>query len=138
MPRSKKPVPTYSHHKPTGQAYVRLPNGKGRRVIYLGKYGTSESQAEYQRLLAELRAAPHTAASAANGPPANITVNEVLLAFMRWAVTHYRKPDGEPTTEVEELKRSLRPVRELYGNIPATEFGPRALAAVRQHMIGLN
>src|SRR5262249_7408287 len=48
-----------------------------------------------------------------------------------------RTPDGEPTTEIGELKLSLRPVRELYGLTPAAEFGPRALAAVRQHMIGL-
>jgi integrase len=67
-----------------------------------------------------------------------VSVNEVLLAFMQWATTHYRTPDGKPTSEIDELKWSLRCVRELYGNIPASEFGPRALAAVRQHMIGLN
>jgi hypothetical protein len=38
MSRHRKTVPTYFHHKPTDQAYVRLPDGTGgRRVIYLGK-----------------------------------------------------------------------------------------------------
>jgi integrase len=67
-----------------------------------------------------------------------VSVNEVLLAFMQWAAIHYRMPDGEPTTEIGELKWSIRPVRALYGETPAAEFGPRALAAVRQHMIALN
>ena len=56
----------------------------------------------------------------------NATVSEVLLAFMQWAATHYRTPDGEPTSEIGELKWSIKPVRELYGHTPATEFGPRA------------
>lgn len=33
-----------------------------------------------------------------------MTVNEVLLAFMAWADTHYRGADGYPTTEIHELK----------------------------------
>jgi integrase len=140
MPRSKKPVPTYSHHKPTDQAYVRIPNGNGgRRVVYLGKFGSPESQAEYQRVLAELRAAPFAVLPATGSSHAvsNVTINEVLLAFMRWAATHYRTPAGEPTTEIHELKWSIKPVRELYGHIPAAEFGPLSLAAVREHMVGL-
>ncbi len=140
MPRSANPVPSYSHHKPTGQAYVRIPNGSGgRRVIYLGKHGSPESQAEYRRILAELQARP----AVASVPPAvgarsrDLTINEMLLAFLRWATTHYRNAAGEPTTEIGELKWSLKPVRELYGHTPATEFGPKALAAIRQRMIGL-
>jgi integrase len=138
MPRSKNPVPSYSLHKPTGQAYVRLPDGNGgRRVVYLGKYGSPSSQAEYRRLLAEMEAQPaavrHTLAA---GPTsANLTVSEVLLAFMQWAATHYRTPDGEPTNEIVELRQSARPVRELYGHTPAREFGPKALATVRQRLI---
>src|SRR5262245_38086953 len=135
MPRSANPVPSYSHHKPTDQAYVRIPDGKGgRRVIYLGKHGSPESQAEYRRILAELQARPIAARSSptAVARSAALTVNEMLLAFMRWAATHYRTPAGEPTTEIGELKWSLRPVRELYGHTPVTEFGPKALAAIRQ------
>jgi uncharacterized protein (TIGR02996 family) len=139
MPRSKNPVPTYSRHKPTDQAYVRLPDGRGgRRVVYLGRYGSPESRTEYQRVLAELQAAPHAVPVLARGRShaGGLTVNEVLLAFMQWAMTHYRTPAGEPTSEIGELRWSLRPVRELYGHTPASEFGPRALAAVRQNMIG--
>ena len=47
MPRRKK-KPSYSLHKPTGQAYARL-NGK---VVYLGKYGTPESKDRYDEVVA--------------------------------------------------------------------------------------
>ena len=143
MPRSQKPVPSYALHKPTNQAYVRLPDGKGgRRAVYLGAYGSPESQAEYRRVLAEWQTPPAAdatpaPASAPAPAPAGVTVNEQPLAFMRWAQTHYRDPAGEATTEIHELKWSLRPVRELYGHLPAAEFGPKALAAVRRRVVEL-
>lgn len=134
MPRQKNAVPTYQHHKPSGQAYVRVTSGGFRRVIYLGKYDTPESRAEYRRVTAELEtAAP--AAAVARTAGSDLTVNEVLLAFLQHAATYYRTPDGEPTSEVRELKLSIAPVRELYGFTPAAEFGPVALEAVRKRMI---
>ncbi len=139
MPRSKKPIPSYSLHKPTGQAYVRIPDGAGgRRVVYLGKYGSPDSQVEYRRLLVELQAGPAAAlpVPAAGPASANLTVGEILLPFLRWAEGYYRTPDGEPTHEVVELRLSARAVRELYGHLPACEFGPKALAAVLLSMIG--
>ena len=42
-------VPNYRRHKPTGQAVVTL-SGKD---IYLGKYGSAASKAEYQRVTGE-------------------------------------------------------------------------------------
>src|SRR5262245_26453949 len=54
---------------------------------------------------------------------------------MRWAEIHYRTPDGKPTSEVRELLLSIAPLKRLYGHTLAREFGPRALAAVRQQMI---
>ena len=62
-------------------------------------------------------------------------VDEVLLAFFKHAENHYRLPDGTPTSEVREIRHSLRPVHELYGPTPAAAFGPKSLAAVRQTMI---
>jgi integrase len=37
--------------------------------------------------------------------------------------------------EVRQIKLALRPVRELYGNTPAADFGPIAFKAVRQRMV---
>ena len=44
--------------------------------------------------------------------------------------------DGEPTSEPDNIQQAQRPVRELYGTVDARDFGPLALKAVRQAMIG--
>jgi hypothetical protein len=46
MPRSNA-VPSYLHHKPSGQARVRI-DGKDH---YLGPYGSPESKAKYDLLV---------------------------------------------------------------------------------------
>jgi integrase len=132
MPRPRNPIPTYRLHKQSGQAVVTISDNGRRRDVLLGKYGTPESRAEYQRVLAELNT---PAAVVAPRTGSDITVNEVLVAFFRWAETHYRTSQGEPTTEIGELRRSLAALTELYGFTLAAEFGPRALAALRRWMI---
>jgi len=96
MPRPKKSLPAYLHHKPSGQAYIRLTHGGSRRIVYLGKYDTPESRAEYRRLTAELETSGATTVAARTAGP-NLTVKEVMLAYMEWATTHYLDPDGNPT-----------------------------------------
>jgi len=44
-------VPKYRIHKPTGLAVVRLSG----RDVYLGPYGSPESEARYETAVAELR-----------------------------------------------------------------------------------
>jgi integrase len=139
MPRRKNVQPAYLEHRPTGQAYCRIPDGSGnRKTIYLGAFGSPESKAEYRRVLAELDSAPTPAAvlkgghaSAAN----DITVSELYLAFWKHAQQHYRREDGTPTIEVVEFKLTFRVVLALYGSTPAREFGPLALKAVRAKMV---
>ncbi len=132
MPRRSSPIPKYSLHKPSGQAYIRVPDGnRGHKFIYLGKHGTEASQQEYRRALAELPSRPIPLSPVA----ANITVNELLLVFIRHAEKHYRRSDGTQTPEVAEFKALSHLVRNLYGNTPAVEFGPLALKTVRQQLI---
>ena len=46
--------PEYRLHKRTGEAVVTLPLGNGQRKdVYLGKLGSEESKAEYNRVIAE-------------------------------------------------------------------------------------
>lgn len=135
---SRKPsVPKLCQHKASGKAVVRL-NGRDH---YLGVFGSPEAKAAYDRLIAEWLAAgrrnPEEIAKTETGKSTPISVNEVLLAFWRHAERHYRHPDGRPTSEIREYKYSLQPLCELYGT-PATSFGPRALAAVRQVMLHAN
>ena len=131
MPRTRKAIPSYCLHRPSGKAVVRL-NGRDH---YLGSHGTEESRLAYDRVIAEWLASGRRFESA---PPVadkpTISVNEVLLAFIEFAERYYQ--DGsEVSKEVVNFKLSLRPVKQLYGNTAADQFGPLALKALRQHMV---
>jgi integrase len=126
MPRR---VPSYRCHKPSGQAVVTLDG----RDHYLGRHGSTESRRAYDRLVAEYLATRARRTAAAD-PPADLTVNELLLRYWDHARSYYVK-DGRPTSEPETIRQALRPLRELYGDAPARDFGPLALKAVRGAMI---
>jgi integrase len=123
-------TPSYRHHKPTGQAVVTL-NGKD---IYLGRYGSPESRAEYDRLIAEWLSNGRTLLVAASGTDSDLTINELLLAYLKFAETYYVK-NGKPTKEPVNIGLALRPLRKLYGHTFARDFGPLKLKTVRQAMI---
>src|SRR5207253_1434878 len=40
-----------------------------------------------------------------------------------------------PTSEVRDIRLSIRPLHELFGTLPARDFGPLQLKAVRQAII---
>ncbi len=125
-------VPTYGHHKPTGQARCYV-NGK---TVYLGKYGSEESRIRFGEIVAKVISGrpvdPFVTKSA--DPEAGLTINELVLAFMRHAETHYTK-DGKPTSELSVLSLAWKPLVELYGFMAVDEFGPLALKAVRQKFV---
>lgn len=130
MARRKQSVPSYLLHKPTGQARVRI-NGTD---VYLGRYDSPESRAEYARIIAELAVHPTPTEPGTPGRR-DVSVNELLLGFWGYAEAHYRRPDGTSTNELPQFRQTFRLVRELYGHTPAREFGPLALKAVRQQMV---
>ena len=125
-------VPTYGHHKPTGQARCYV-NGKS---VYLGKYGSEESRILYGEIVAKVISGrpvdPFVTKSA--DPEAGLTVNELVLAFMRHADGHYVK-NGKPTSEIHCLRAAIRPLVDVYGFTAVDEFGPLMLKAVRQKMV---
>jgi integrase len=127
-------VPSYRLHKQSGQAVVTLPDGRGgRRDVLLGKYDTPESKAEYQRVLLQWEAAGRHLP----GPEAaaDLTVAELIERFWRWSEGYYRRADGSPTSQVDALRHSLRPLNYLFGPTPARDFGPAALKAVRDLLV---
>jgi integrase len=104
------------------------------RDFYLGKFGSPESRAEYDRLLAEWLANGRRLPRVSSGQPADTTVNKLILAYLHHADGYYVK-NGRPTTEPVSIRLALRPLRRLYGDTLARDIGPLALKAVRQAMI---
>ena len=139
MPRPKNSVPSYTRHKPTDQAYVRVPDGNGgRRVVYLGRYNSPESRAEYARILARIGSSPHSVQKIARGGAccSDVTLNELLLAYTHWFEANHRGDDGKPFRGGTGPRFTLRTVRERFGLLPAAEFGPKALKALRDGWVG--
>jgi len=125
MPRLVHQVPKYRKHRASGQAVVTIA-GKDN---YLGPHGTKASHMLYDRLVVEFLAAGRQVIEPAKVE--SITVVEVLAAYWKHCKAYYVK-DGEPTKEQAAFRLIIRDIRKLYGDIPAAEFGPKALKAVRQ------
>lgn len=120
-------LPSLGHHKPTGQAYVRL-NGQ---MLYLGPWGRPDTTQRYLREIAEwiargrqLKVSPH-----------EITVMELCAAYSEHAQSYYLKPDGAPTSELQRINMALRGLKGMYGDMPAAQFGPNALRALRESWV---
>lgn len=130
--KSKK-VPSYSLHKASGKAVVRLSG----RDHYLGLHGSPESHEVYNRLLAEWLATQRSKQPAKTKSLRELEgmpVVQVIERYRAFAMSYYAK-DGEPTKEFENLKYALKPLRELYGSTPCRDFGPKNLKAMQQHFV---
>jgi hypothetical protein len=137
MARTKRGTPPSYRRHSSGQACVtvREPDGR-RREILLGPWESPESKAEYARILAELAANQGRVRPRAQGPAStDITVNEVILAFWHHAEQHYRRPDGTPTGELDNLRDALRPLKALYGHTLARDFDSACLEAIQEKLV---
>jgi hypothetical protein len=93
QPRS---VPSYRHHRQSGQALVTLTDGLGgRRDVLLGKYGMKESPVEYARVLAEWEAAGRSLPMSV-AAKSDLTINELVLAYWKHAEVYYGLHAGGP------------------------------------------
>lgn len=130
MPRGK---PAYLRH-PSGRGFSKI----GGRFLYFGPYGERESRERYNRALAEWIAAGSPRAWAGprsgTGPAsAGILVAELVAAYRRHAATYYTK-DGKATGEVAVIRAAMDRLLLAHASTPAADFGPRALAALRDSL----
>jgi integrase len=130
-------TPSLRRHKPSSLGVVTL-NGQDH---YLGHWPAGRKnppetvRLAYDQLIAEWLGAGRRLQSVAAKQPEGISVNELILAFWGHAEQYYRHEDGTPTNELNNLRPSLRLLKDLYGMLPAVEFSPLKLKAVRQMMI---
>jgi integrase len=128
MPKLKNNVnPQYRLHKQSGQAIVTI----GGRDTLLGKYESPHSRQKYEQLVFEWRAAGRQFPK----PRQDKTISELLVPYREHVIMYYRRHDGTPTGEDDTIRAALRPLRKLYGSMPAADFGPLQLEALREYMI---
>lgn len=126
-------TPKLCRHRAQNQGYVTL-NG---REFYLGHWPASRGkkppvhvQVEYDDLIAKWLT---NGRNLPDERPA-LTVNEVLLAYLKWAEEHY-VPNRAKDDQNRFIRYAAAVVRQLFGRTPAAEFGPKRLKAVRQAMV---
>lgn len=127
-----KGTPSYCRHRDAkrgDRAFVLL-NGKRK---YLGAYGSRESKAAYDRVVAEFlangRKAPQVRSKAT-------TVLDLVLAYWDWAKAYYVRADGSSTGTAElKVRYAIRDLGRLFGSSAASDFGPKDLDVLRTHMI---
>ena len=121
---SRKRKPAYLLHKATGQSRVRI-DGKDHS---LRAYGEAESKACYEELMTEWLLS-HT-----DRPESQLTVDELALLYLEHARSYYVK-NGKQTSEVYNVRLTLRPPVRLFGQTRIADFGPKKLMAVCDALI---
>lgn len=121
MARSAKfPPPIYSK---AGYSFCRV-KGVHR---HLGKTGSDQAKAAYAALCAELSSQPAQPPAPTLAAP---TVQGVVAAFLIHAEAHY----SARGRELEAFPRAVTPLLKLFRDLPAEDFGPKALKAVQKEM----
>jgi integrase len=129
MPRLIRTLPKYRKHKASGQAVVTICG----RDHYLGPHGTKASKVEYDRLIIEYLSSGRSPWFGATQQA--LSVVELAADYLRHAKTYY---GTAKRSEYFRMVRVIRPLRELYGRLPAAEFGPQQFKAVRQRLVESN
>ena len=127
MPQPRKSLPRYlKHASGKGRMVWTDFSGTRREKLLPGPFNSPGSLEAFARLQLELAVNPAAPPRITGGP----TVVEILLPYLRYATEYYGSG-----SEIEAIKSTMKIVRELYGLTPAAEFGPKALAAVREAFV---
>jgi len=123
-PRS---IPLLSRHC-SGNAVARIDG----RDHYLGRYGTSKAETDYESLIARWLADGRRLEI--DGSPER-TVNEIALAFLNFAAGQNRLSSRGTNSDLDCFKSATKVLRTLYGGALTPDFGPKALKSVRAAMV---
>ena len=113
-------VPSHRLHRGSGQAIVT----NNRQDFYLGRHNTPESRRKYNRLIAEYLSSPETFVLSASRK-SDAAVSELIVAFLAFVESE------EGDKEYKGIKLAMKPLRRLYGDICAKDFGTSQYKAVR-------
>ena len=122
MPILKNRPPKYQR---SGKYAVVYHHGKR---IFLGDYGSPESQVAYSRFVAEIQASPTFILSKGE---TSVSVKELAAGYL-----DYAKENTDPTTYVIYRTIVLDFLAKLYGDdVPVDDFKPKSLKLVRTAMM---
>lgn len=126
--RTSQRIPKLCKHKASGRGVVRIAG----RDVYLGKYGTRECKAEYDRVIAQWLAEgrPTTSTPEADA----ITVDELIAAW--WPVLERRYSGPRSAATLVKHREALRVLHDLFGRELALDFGPKKLTKYRDALLG--
>ncbi len=110
----------------SGQARVTL-NGKD---YLLGVFGTREAKQRYHRILAEWEASGRSPSFRCD--PKVITIVELVAAYLEHAKTYFGE---EANSEYFRILPAMAAIKNLYGEEPASTFGPLQFKALRVHLM---
>ena len=127
MARKRNVLPSYLLHKASGQARVRI-NGRDH---LLGPFGSEESRVKYGQLISQFAGGLSVDPLITKSCPADsgLSVAELLLAFKNHADSYHQ------TAERDAFNGVMRVIRELFAMLPAMDFSPLNLRAVRQKFV---
>ena len=121
-------LPKYCHHRPTNQAYVTLPLGKGKRkMIYLGVFNSRDSLAKYDKVVGEWLATKEA--------PADDDVLKVRDVAERFT-SHQESILNQD--KMYNVGNAMKLLVELYGTRPASEFDGLLFEQYRTRLIDDN
>ena len=95
---------SYLRHRQSGRARAVWTDAAGvrREKLLPGRFGSAASKKAHAQLQLELTASPNRAARP------DITIAELLCAYLAFAESHYVGLDGKPTSELCMVKIVLR------------------------------
>ena len=131
MQRRKKHDPPVLKRHSRGGAYCYL----GRRQKWFGPYDDPETHKRFAHFLqaweANGRQAPPEPANGASA----VSCETLVALYLAFCETHYRRPDGKPTGEAQQVAYTAKPLLDLYRRLPAESFSVHCLKQVRQAMV---
>lgn len=120
MPKLKTHIPKLSkHHK--GYAFVKVDG----RQIWLGVYGEADTLEAYNRLIAAWLANGRKLPSFAPETSSDATVSVLIRDYLKHCESIHSKPN------TGRISNAMKPLRRLFGSVPAEFFKPKDLELVR-------
>ena len=129
MQNGSKRGPSLRRHKRSGNGYAKF-NG---RQIWFGPYDDPETHRRFAVFKAEWEANGRRIPT--DELDETLTVADLVARYLEHAAVYYRRPDGTPTHEIENIRYTAKPLLELFATTRVSEFRLRSLKVVREHMI---